>query len=126
VDVRSLTLAECANDGRGTYFAPEAPIIRHRSGLPDTKDRLVKDFATVREKAFPGSKKRLQRLRRTGNVEAALWGAKPPALSAKAGNSIGTSNKLYETYTPVQLEAARQADQARAAFRRKWRKENGA
>ena len=108
----------------GVALAPDAPIIRHRSKRPYTKDRLVKDFATIREKAFPGDSRRLKDLRRTGNVEAALGGARPQDLSAKAGSTIGTSNKLFETYTPVQLEAVRQADGARDAFRRR-RNKNG-
>jgi hypothetical protein len=75
-----------------------APFIRNRSGRPYTKDKLAADFRTIRELAFPGDTRRLQDVRRTGNVEAAIGGAKPQELSAKAGNTIGKSNALFGTY----------------------------
>ena len=51
--------------------------------------------------------------------------AKPQDLSAKAGNTIGQSNALFETYTPVQLAAVRQADEARKKGRKKLAQKNG-
>ena len=58
-------------------------------------------------------------------IEAAVGGAKPQDLSAKGGNTIGHSNALFETYTPVQLAAVRQADEARKKGREKLKKKNG-
>jgi hypothetical protein len=64
-------------------------------------------------------------MRRTSNVEAAAGGAKPQHLSAKAGNTIAQSNALFETYTPVQLAAVRQAEEARKKGWEKSKKKNG-
>lgn len=103
---------------------PSAPILRNRSGAPYTKDKLAADFRRVRSAIFTAAEtRRLQDMRRTGNVEAALGGALPQALSAKAGSTIGQSSKLFETYTPVQLAAVREADAARPTGRRKLRGE---
>jgi hypothetical protein len=55
---------------------------------------------------------------RTGNVEAAVGGAQPQDLSAKAGNTISVSNALFKTYAPVQLKAVRRADKARKRGRK--------
>ena len=97
---------------------PDAPLIRTRTGAAyTTKDLLAKDFRTIRRELFPGDTRRLQDMRRTGNVEAAVGGAAPAHLSAKSGNTIGRSNALFETYTPVQLAAVREADAARAIGR---------
>lgn len=111
--------------GLGVELTETAPIIRHRSGQPYTKDKLAADFRTIRERVFPGDTRRLQDMRRTSNVEAAIGGAKPQDLSAKAGNTIAESNALFETYTPVQLQAVRQADEARKKGRQKLAKKNG-
>ena len=111
--------------GLGVDLTETAPIIRHRSGQPYTKDKLAADFRTIREKVFPGDTRRLQDMRRTSNVEAAVGGARPQDLSAKGGNTIGQSNALFETYTPVQLAAVRQADEARKKGRERLKKKNG-
>ena len=44
----------------------------------------------------------------------AVGGAQASGLNAKADNTIGQSNKLFEIYTPVQLASVRQANKARA------------
>ncbi len=55
----------------------------------------------------------------------------PPAAPAHAvpvdqgGNTIGQSNALFETYTPVRLAAVRQADEARKKGREKLKKKDG-
>lgn len=109
----------------GVTLAPSAPILRNRSGAPYSKDLLTKDFRKVREALWVDDKRRLQDLRRTGNVEAVIGGAEAPTLSAKSGNTIGQSNALFETYTPVQLAAVREADKARVKGRRKLDRRNG-
>ena len=103
----------------GVVIPPNQPFIRNRSGRAYTKDTLARDFRRVRNKLFPGDDRILLDMRRTGNVEAAVGGALPTDMSAKAGNSIDKSNRLFETYTPVQLEAVRRADRARERGRRK-------
>lgn len=111
--------------GLGVTVLAEAPLIRNRSGQPYTKDKLAADFRAIRAAVLPGDTRQLMDLRRTGNVEAAVGGARPQELSAKAGNTIGTSSQLFETYTPVQLEAVRQADAARERGRAALKRNGG-
>ena len=111
--------------GLGVTVLAEAPLIRNRSGQPYTKDKLAADFRTIRAAVLPGDTRQLMDLRRTGNVEAAVGGARPQELSAKAGNTIGTSSQLFETYTPVQLESVRQADEARVRGRKALKRNEG-
>jgi len=99
--------------GLGFVIPADQPIIRNRSGSVYTKDKLAADFRAIRTMLFDKDTRRMQDMRRTGNVEAAVGGAQPQDLSAKAGNTIAVSNTLFETYTPVQLEAVRRADTAR-------------
>ncbi len=114
-----LYLAELAD--AGVVILDTAPLIRHRSGGAYTKDKLGHDFRRIRDRLWIGETRQLLDMRRTGNVEAAVGGARPQDLSAKQGNTIAQSNKLYETYTPTQLAAVRQADAARTRGRVKLR-----
>ena len=86
-----------------------------------SKDTLGDDFRDVRNKVFPGDSRRLMDLRRTGNVEAVVGGAEPAHLSAKLSNTLSQSNQIFDTYSPVQLAAVREADKARAVGRRRLR-----
>jgi hypothetical protein len=54
---------------------PEAILFRTRSGSPYSRDTLAHDFAAVRALAFPGDKRRLMDMRRSGVVEAIIWGS---------------------------------------------------
>ncbi|MGB6342935.1 MAG: hypothetical protein WBG15_09395, partial [Xanthobacteraceae bacterium] len=74
--------------------------------------------------AFPGDKRRLSDMRRSGVVEAVAGGADAIGLSAKLANSIGRSNQLHKTYAPVDIEAVRNTDDARRKGRRKMRESN--
>lgn len=105
----------------GVEILATTPIIRHREGGVYSKDQLGDDFRKVRNCLWIADKRVLLDMRRTSNVEAALGGALPQDLSAKGGNTIGQSNKLFETYTPVQLAAVRQADLARPIGRRRMK-----
>jgi hypothetical protein len=98
-----------------------SPFIRNRSGHVYSKDTLGDDFRDVREVAFPGDKRQMMDLRRSGNVEAVVGGAEPAHLAAKLSNTIAQSNMLFDTYTPVQLAAVREADKARIKGRRRLR-----
>ena len=97
---------------------PGQPFIRNRSSRVYTKDTLARDFRRVRNKLLPGDDRRMQDLRRTGNVEAAVGGATPSDLAAKQANSIDQATALYETYTPTQLASVRRADAARKIGRK--------
>ena len=78
----------------------------------------------MRELTFPGDKRRLMDMRRSGVVEAIAGDAGPLGLSAKLANSIERSNTLHKTYAPVDIEAVLNADAARLKGRRKMRAEN--
>jgi len=60
---------------------------RNRSGNPYRADTLSDDFADVRELTFPGDKRRLMDMRRSGVVQAIAGEAGPLGLSAKLANS---------------------------------------
>jgi hypothetical protein len=48
---------------------PDAVLLRNRSASPYRQDTLSDDFASVRELTFPGDKRRLMDMRRSGVVE---------------------------------------------------------
>jgi hypothetical protein len=62
---------------------------------------LADDFGTLREAIFPGEKRRLMDMHRSGTLEAIAGGAEGFALAAKMANSIEHSNALHRTYAPV-------------------------
>jgi hypothetical protein len=103
---------------------PDAPMFRNRSGNPYRPDTLSDDFADLRELTFPGEKRRLMDMRRSGVIEAIAGDAGPLGLAAKLANSIERSNTLHKTYAPVDIEAVRNADAARLKGRRKIRAAN--
>jgi hypothetical protein len=103
---------------------PDAILFRNRSGNPYREDTLSDDFAAVRELAFPGDKRRLMDIRRSGVVEAIAGDAQPLGLSAKLANSIERSNTLHKTYAPVDIEAVRSIDAARLKGRQRMRAAN--
>jgi hypothetical protein len=103
---------------------PDAILFRNRSGNAYREDTLSDDFAAVRELAFPGDKRRLMDMRRSGVVEAVAGDAGPLGLAAKLANSIERSNTLHKTYAPVSIEAVRSADAARLKGRRRIRAAN--
>jgi hypothetical protein len=104
---------------------PDAVLFRTRRGSPYREDTLAHDFEDIREIVFPGDKRRLMDMRRSGAVEAIAGGADAARLSAKMANSIGSSNALHKTYLPVEIEAVRSTDEARVQGRRKMRDVNG-
>ena len=103
---------------------PDAILLRNRSGSPYREDTLSDDFASVRELTFPGDKRRLMDMRRSGVVEAIAGDAGPLGLSAKLANSIERSNTLHKTYAPVDIKAVRNTDAARLKGRRRMRAAN--
>jgi hypothetical protein len=105
---------------------PDSVLFRTRTGNPYGRDTLAHDFAAVRALAFPGDKRRLMDMRRSGVIEAVAGDAGPLGLAAKLANSIGRSNTLHKTYAPVDIEAVRNTDDARIKGRRRMRAENKA
>lgn len=99
----------------------DAFLFRNRSGAPYTEWTLPDDFADVREIAFPGDRRRLMDMRRSGTVEAVAGDATPGAIASKLANSIDTSSKLFKTYSPVDRTVVAGVDQARIRGRRKLR-----
>jgi len=103
---------------------PDAILFRTRTGAVYGREPLAHDFGAVRALAFPGDKRRLMDMRRSGVVEAVAGDAGPVGLAAKLANSIGRSNTLHKTYAPVDIEAVRNTDAARLKGRRRMRAEN--
>jgi hypothetical protein len=110
--------------GLATERHPDALLFRNRSGGAYREDTLGDDFAAVREIAFPGDRRRLMDMRRSGVVEAIAGDVGPLGLSAKLANSIDRSNTLHKTYAPLDIEAVRSADEARLKGRRRMRAGN--
>jgi len=105
----------------GANLHPDAILFRNRSGNPYRQDTLADDFGTLREAIFPGDKRRLMDMRRSGTLEAIAGGAEGFALAAKMANSIEHSNALHRTYAPVDEVAVENVDEARLRGRRKLR-----
>jgi hypothetical protein len=74
---------------------------------------LADDFRAVRQAVFPGDKRRLMDMRRSGTLEAIAGGAEGFGLAAKMANSIDHSNSLHRTYAPVDEVAVQNVDEAR-------------
>jgi hypothetical protein len=105
----------------GVELHPDAILFRNRSGGVYWEATLAHDFAALRDLVFPGDKRRLMDMRRSGAVEAIAGNVDALGLSAKLANSIGHSNALHKTYAPVDIEAVRNADRARLRGRSKMR-----
>lgn len=99
----------------------EAFLFCTRSGTHYRAEVLAHDFAAVRALVFPGDKRRLADMRRSGAAEAIAGNAKAGTLSAKMANGIETSNFLHKTYAPIDLASVRLADEARLRGRRRLR-----
>jgi hypothetical protein len=82
---------------------------------------LDAQFRLVRDVEFPGEKRRLMDMRRSGAVEAEAGDVAPLALASKMANSIDVSAKLQDTYLPRRVAVIRQADDARRRGRRALR-----
>lgn len=104
--------------GLGFELHADALIIRNRSGKPYTADTLGDDFRTLREAEFPGDRRQLLDIRRSGAVEMQAGEADPGAMAAKMGNSIDQNRKLQETYLPKRAATVRLADEARKRGRK--------
>jgi hypothetical protein len=101
-----------------------AKLFRNRSGRPYTKDKLGRDFRTIREAVFGAAESRqLADFRCSGSVEALAGDVDPGKLSSKMANSIAESNRLHRTYGPVVLASVRDADAARQRGRTKLREQ---
>lgn len=119
---RRLVAAYLAH--RGVELHDDAFLFCTRSSSYYREATLSHDFAAVRELVFPGDKRRLMDMRRSGAAEVVAGDAKAGTLSAKMANSIESSNALHKTYSPVDLASVRSADEARLRGRRRMRDEN--
>jgi hypothetical protein len=124
VSARTERLVNAYLETLAIELHPDAILFRTRTGAAYGREPLAHDFADVRGLAFPGDKRRLMDMRRSGVVEAVAGDAGPVGLAAKLANSIGRSNTLHKTYAPVDIEAVRNTDAARLKGRRRMRGEN--
>jgi hypothetical protein len=97
-------------------------ILRNRSGA--ARFTMPDDFRAVCETLFPGDRRTLADMRRSGAIEALAGGAVPGTVSAKMANTIDTSNALHAAYQPVDLASVRSADAARRIGRKRIRETN--
>ena len=97
----------------GIELHGDAVIFRNRSGKAYTADTLGDDFRTIRNLVFPGDKRMLIDIRRSGAVEAVAGEVNPASLSAKMGNSIDQNRFIAETYLPRKAATVRLVDEAR-------------
>lgn len=118
----------------GVEIHAEAPLFRtrgHAAGdgrpwapRPYTKDRFSEDFREVRTLLF-GEREKRQMLdfRRSGAVEAIAGDAEPAKLAHAMGNTLGSSNTLFETYAPANVTSLKDVAAARQRGRNKLRGE---
>jgi hypothetical protein len=95
-----------------------APLFKSRTGR-DWKDHkeFGKEFRLVREHVFPGDARQFLDLRRSGNTEAWVGGEDRENLAKALGNRLDKNDRLWETYTPPTLAAAREVQAARTIGR---------
>lgn len=124
VSKRTRRLVEAYLAQRGVELHADAFLFCSRSGSYYREATLSHDFAAVRELVFPGDRRRLMDMRRSGAAEVVAGDAKAGTLSAKMANSIESSNVLHKTYSPVDLASVRSADEACLRGRRRMRDEN--
>ncbi len=125
-------------DGLGYTPLPDQPIFRNRGlpatsakggrprpGTPYTSDVLGRDFRALRESVFGAREARqLLDFRRSGAVEAIAGGAGAENLSRAMGNTLASSNALFETYVPVDQAMLKGVADARRKGRAKMRDKN--
>ena len=99
----------------------DAPMFRDVRGNAYTTFSLDRDFRRVREAEFPGDKRRLMDMRRSGAVEANAGEVDALSLANKMANSVDRSSKLQDTYLPRRVAVVRIADAARQRGRRALR-----
>lgn len=92
---------------------PESVLFANRFGRPYRDDALADDFAAIREKVFPGDRRQLRDMRRSGAVEVIVGGGRAEHLASKLANSVDESGRLWRTYVPVDKAAVAAADDAR-------------
>jgi integrase len=124
VSRRTERLVAAYLGGPGIELHPDAILFRTRTGKAYQDARLSRDFADLRGLTFPGDKRWLADMRRSGVVEAVAGDATALGLSAKLANSIDRSNVLHKTYAPTSLEAIQSTDEARLKGRQKIRAGN--
>ena len=120
---RTRALIEGYLNGLTVELHDSAPMFRHRSSGPYSKDTLGDDFRDVRA-LVDGleDKRQLMDMRRSGAVEALAGDASAESLSAKMGNTIDDNKALQRTYLPVDLRVVGLADAARLKGRSKSRR----
>lgn len=92
---------------------PESHLFANRFGRPYRDDALADDFAVIREVVFPGDRRQMRDMRRSGAVEAIAGGGSAENLASKLANSVNESGRLWRTYVPVDGAAVAATDEAR-------------
>jgi hypothetical protein len=125
LSARTTAVLDAYLGSLGVELMSDAPIFRNRSGQPYQKNAFAEDFREVRT-ALLGARERRQMLdfRRSGAVEAIVGDASAEDLAHAMGNTLSTSNELFRTYVPRQMNTVSQVFNARKLGRRRLREEN--
>jgi hypothetical protein len=114
LSARTALLVEGYKAKLGVALVPTALLLRTRSGQPwATKDTFAQEFRRLRAEVLPGDQRQFLDLRRSGNTEAWVGGEDRTNLAKALGNSLHKNDRLWETYTPPTLAAAREVMAAR-------------
>lgn len=104
-------------------MTPEAWLFPLANKRVMAVSEFTREFRTLCEEVFPGDKRQMRDMRRSGTVEAFAGGASAADVGTKMANSIGRSNVLMATYNPIDIASVRRADDARLIGRRRRRDE---
>lgn len=132
LSARSCFVVRAYVEQLGVEIHAEAPLFRTRghgggdgrpwAPRPYTKDRFAEDFREVRTLLFGEHEKRqMLDFRRSGAVEAIAGDAEPAKLAHAMGNTLHSSNTLFETYAPANVTSLRDVAAARKKGRSKLR-----
>lgn len=113
VSARTDALIRAHLSQQGVEMTADAFVFRDRFGNPYHDYSLADDFAVIREKVFPGERRQMRDMRRSGAVEIIVGGGQAENLATKLANSVDESGRLWRTYVPVDRAAVDAADAAR-------------
>ena len=125
LSARTAAVVDAYLSGLGVELHAEAPIFRNRSGQQYLKNAFAEDFREVRTATFGHLERRQYSTSAVLAPEAIVGDASPEHLAHAMGNTLSSSNAMFETYVPVQMATVSQVSDARRKGRHRLRQENG-
>ena len=92
---------------------PTTPLVRTRRGRLYSKDLLAQDFRRIANLVGLPKSVQIRDLRRTAPTERLEGGANDQEARSALGNSIDRNAALYDTYSVLSLDMAREAERKR-------------